>query len=151
MRRLLLAFAAALSAAGAGSAIAGGTNSVKTPHRFDALLERVERATAKHGLGVVAMASASRGAAVRGVKIPGNAVVMVFRNDIAVRLLAASVPAGIEAPLRIYVTENADATASLHYRAPSAVFAPYRHPEVARIARELDATLARIVNDAAGG
>jgi uncharacterized protein (DUF302 family) len=85
------------------------------------------------------------------VKIPGNAVVMVFRNDLAVRLLQASVPAGIEAPLRIYVTENADATASLHYRAPSAVFAPYRHPEVARIARELDATLARIVNDAAGG
>jgi uncharacterized protein (DUF302 family) len=85
------------------------------------------------------------------VKIPGNAVVMVFRNDLAVRLLAASVPAGIEAPLRIYITENADATASLHYRAPSAVFAPYRHPEVARIARELDATLARIVNDAAGG
>lgn len=98
MRRLLVAFAAALSAACAGSAIGGGPNSVKTPHRFDALLERVETATAKHGL-----------------------------------------------------TADADATASLHYRAPSAVFAPYRHPEVARIARELDATLARIVNDAAGG
>ena len=151
MRRLLVAFAAALSAACAGPALGGGTHSVQTPHRFDALLERVERATAKHGLGVVAVASASRGAAARGVKIPGNAVVMVFRNDLAVRLLAASVPAGIEAPLRIYVTENADATASLHYRAPSDVFAPYRHPEVERIARELDATLARIVNDAAGG
>ena len=56
-----------------------------------------------------------------------------------------------EAPLRIYVTENADGTADIRYRAPSAVFAPYRHAEVARIARELDATLARIVNDAAGG
>jgi uncharacterized protein (DUF302 family) len=85
------------------------------------------------------------------VKIPGNAVVMMFRNDLAVRLLAASVPAGIEAPLRIYVTENADGTATLRYRAPSAVFAPYRHPEVERLARELDAILARIVNDAAGG
>jgi uncharacterized protein (DUF302 family) len=151
MRRLLVAFAVALSAACAGPAIGGGTNSVKTPHRFDALLERVERAAAKHGLGVVAMASASRGAAARGVKIPGNAVVMMFRNDLAVRLLAASVPAGIEAPLRIYVTENADGTATLRYRAPSAVFAPYRHPEVERLARELDAILARIVNDAAGG
>lgn len=151
MRRLLVAFAAALSAACAGPALGGGTHSVKTPHRFDALVERVERATASHGLGVVAMASASRGAAARGVKIRGNAVVMVFRNDLAVRLLAASVPAGIEAPLRIYVTENADATASLHYRAPRDVFAPYSHPEVARIARELDAILERIVNDAAGG
>ena len=151
MRRLLVAFAAALSAACAGPALGGGTHSVQTPHRFDALLERLERATAKHGLGVVAMASASRGAAARGVKIPGNAVVMVFRNDLAVRLLAASVPAGIEAPLRIYVTENADRTASISYRSPSALFAPYRHPEVERIARELDATLAHIVNDAAGG
>src|SRR3990170_7294875 len=127
MRRLLVAFAAALSAACAGPAIGGGTNSVQTPHRFDAVLERVERATAKHGLGVVAMASASRGAATRGVKIPGNAVVMVFRNDIAVRLLAASVPAGIEAPLRIYVAENADGTTDIRYRTASAVFAPYHH------------------------
>ena len=35
---------------------------------------------------------------------------MVFRNDYAVRMLQASVPAGIEAPLRLYVTENADGT-----------------------------------------
>lgn len=122
-----------------------------TPHKFDALVERVERASEKHGLGVVAKASASRGAAARGVKIPGNAVVMVFRNDIAVRLLAASVPAGIEAPLRIYVTENAGGTATLSYRAPSALFAPYRNPEVDRIARELDALLGGIVKDAVGG
>lgn len=128
-----------------------GMRSIATPHKFDALVERVERATEKHGLGVVARASASRGASARGVKIPGNAVVMVFRNDIAVRLLAARVPAGIEAPLRIYVTENADGTATLSYRAPSALFAPYRNAEVDRIARELDALLGGIVKDAAGG
>ena len=127
------------------------TRSIATPHKFDVLVERVERATEKHGLGVVAKATASAGAAARGVKIPGNAVVMVFRNDIAVRLLAASVPAGIEAPLRIYVTENADGTATLNYRAPSALFAPYRNPEVDRIARELDELLGRIARDAAGG
>lgn len=128
-----------------------GTRSIATRHEFDALVDRVERATEKHGLGVVAKASASRGAAARGVKIPGNAVVMVFRNDIAVRLLAASVPAGIEAPLRIYVTENADGTATLSYRTPSVLFAPYRNPEVDRIARELDELLGRIARDAAGG
>lgn len=43
-------------------------------------------------LGLVAQASASRGAAARGVKIRGNLVLMVFRNDYAVRMLAASVP-----------------------------------------------------------
>ena len=122
-----------------------------TPHKFDVLVERVERAVERHGLGVVARASASRGAAARGVKIPGNAVIMVFRNDLAVRMLEASVAAGIEAPLRLYVTENADATATLSYRQPSAVFRRYGHPELDRLAGELDMLLARIAADAAGG
>ena len=127
------------------------TRVLPTRHSFDQLLGRIERAVEKNGLGVVATASASRGAAARGVKIPGNAVVMVFRNDFAVRLLAASIPAGIEAPLRLYVTENADRTATLSFRVPSAVFAPYRHPEVERLARELDQAIDRIAKDAAGG
>ena len=48
----------------------------------------------KNKMGVVAKASASAGAAGRGVKIPGNTVLMLFRNDYAVSMLAASVPAG---------------------------------------------------------
>jgi uncharacterized protein (DUF302 family) len=40
-------------------------------------------------------------------------------------VLGASVAAGIEAPIRIYVTENQDGTATLSYKKPSAVFAPY--------------------------
>ncbi|MGH8221908.1 MAG: DUF302 domain-containing protein [Woeseiaceae bacterium] len=150
MRSVLFALCFA-TAAWAQAQAPEGTRSIATRHKFDALVERVERAAEKHGLGVVAKASASRGAAARGVKIPGNAVVMVFRNDIAVRLLAASVPAGIEAPLRLYVTENADGTATLSYRMASALFAPYRNAEVDRIARELDALLADIARDAAGG
>ncbi|MGH6885925.1 MAG: DUF302 domain-containing protein, partial [Geminicoccales bacterium] len=109
------------TAAAAQAQAPEGTRSIATPHKFAVLVGRVERATDKHGLGVVAKASASRGASARGVKIPGNAVVMVFRNDIAVRLLAASLPAGIEAPLRLYVTENADGAATLSYRMPSAL------------------------------
>lgn len=121
-----------------------------TAHNFDSLIERVERAVERHGLGVVARASASRGAAARGVRIPGKAVIMVFRNDLAVRMLEASVAAGIEAPLRLYVTENADGPATLTYRLPSAVFRPYRHAELDRLAAELDVLLARIAADAAG-
>jgi uncharacterized protein (DUF302 family) len=101
-------------------------------------------------MGLVAQASASRGAAARGVKIPGNAVLMVFRNDYAVRMLSASIPAGIEAPLRIYVTENADGTASITYRLPSAVFAPYQNRALDEMARELDAVFQNIVRNAAG-
>ena len=127
-----------------------GTVTVKTRHGFDALVSRVEKATADNKMGLVAQASASRGAAARSVKIPGNTILMVFRNDYAVRMLNASVPAGFEAPLRIYVTENPDGTASLTYRTPSAIFAPYASPALDEMAKELDVIFQNIVRDATG-
>lgn len=147
----LLGLLTALAIASSAPAQPAEMRVIATPHKFDVLLERVERAVEHHGLGVVAKASASRGAAARGVRIPGNAVVMVFRNDYAVRMLEASVAAGIEAPLRLYVTENGDGSATLSYRLPSAVFRPYRHAELDRLAAELDVLFGRIARDAAGG
>ena len=145
---------AMLVLAGASAAAADapypGTRTVASRHGFDELVSRVETAVGDHKMGLVAQASASRGAAARGVKIPGNAVLMVFRNDYAVRMLQASVPAGFEAPLRIYVTENADGTASITYRTPSAVFAPYRSDKLDAMAKELDRIFEGIVRDAAG-
>ncbi|SRR6266545_3232319 len=126
-----------------------GIVTVPTPHKFDTLLTRLEKAISDNGMGLVAQASASRGAASRGIKIPGNAVLEVFRNDYAVRMLEASVPAGIEAPLRIYVIENAGKPATIIYRRPSAVFAPYGNAKLDAMARELDPIFEKIVRDAA--
>ena len=137
------------SARGEVAAPASGVNVTRTTWRFDELVIQLEKSIQKNGMALVASASASRGAAARGVKIPGNAVLMVFRNDYAVRMLEANVAAGIEAPLRLYVTENADGTASLSYRRPSAVFAPYRDSRLDAIAAELDPIFAAIVRDAA--
>jgi len=125
-----------------------GTVTLRSPHAFDALASRVEQAINKHQMGLVAQASASRGAAQRGVKIPGNLVLMVFRNDYAVRMLNASVAAGIEAPLRLYLTENSDGTSSLTYRLPSTVFAPYGNRDLDALAKELDAVFEAIGADA---
>jgi uncharacterized protein (DUF302 family) len=147
---LLLAGATAAAAAAADN-VPAGTRVTATRHGFEALVARVEAAIDAQKMGLVAQASASRGAAARGLKIPGNAVLMVFRNDHAVRMLQASVPAGIEAPLRLYVTEGSDGMASIRYRLPSAVFAPYGSTELDRMAQELDAIFERIVRDAAGG
>lgn len=122
---------------------------VKTPHGFDAAVARAEKAIAAKGMGLVASASASRGAAGRGVKIPGNIVLMVFRNDYAVRMLAASVPAGIEAPLRLYLTEEPDGGTSIRYSLPSAVFAPYGNAALDAMAKELDPVFEAIVRDVA--
>jgi len=127
-----------------------GNHTVASPYGFDALARRLEKAIESNKMGLVAQASASRGAAARGVKIRGNLVLMVFRNDYAVRMLAASVPAGIEAPLRIYVTEDAVGKASVTWRAPSAVFASYGSAELDALARELDPVMEKIVRDATG-
>jgi uncharacterized protein (DUF302 family) len=133
------------------SACLPGTKVIATKFGFGELWSRLEQAVQNNKMGIVARASASKGAEARGVTIPGNAVVMVYRNDFAVRMLAASVPAGIEAPLRFYVTENADGTASLTYRVPSAVFAPYKSSDLDNMAKELDGIFARIVEDTVGG
>ena len=135
------------SAGGDGSPYPG-TRTIKSAYGFPETVARLEKSIEANKMGVVARASASAGAAARGVTIPGNAVLMVFRNDYAVRMLAASMPAGIEAPLRIYVTEDSDGKASVTYRAPTAVFAAYGNAQLDEMAKELDPIFARIVASA---
>ncbi len=144
MRRL----AAALLFVFVSSAAQADTRVFETDHGFKQLWNRLEAAVKANRMGIVGRASASSGAAAQGHKIPGNAVIMVFRNDYARRMLKASVPAGIEAPLRFYVTENADAGATLSYRTPSSVFAPYGIAELDAMARELDTIFAAIAAQA---
>ncbi len=120
----------------------------KSQKNFKALFNDLDAAVRKHRMGVVSRASASMGAARRGIEIPGNGVYGVFRNDFAVRMLRASVAAGIEAPLRMYVTQNQDGTARLTYRRPSAVFKPYGSDELDAMAGELDIIFAKIAKDA---
>lgn len=125
-----------------------GTNRIETVHSFTTLWNRLEQAIGANNMGLVGRASASVGAKRRKVKIPGNAVFGVYRNDFAVRMLQASVPAGIEAPLRFYLTENADGTATLTYRTPSAVFKPYGSAALDAMARELDVIFQAIAKQA---
>ena len=125
-----------------------GTVVKQSGKSFNQLFAALETAVDANNMGMVGRASASRGASRRGVKIPGNAVIGVYRNDFAVRMLKASVPAGIEAPLRLYITETADGGATLTYRRPSAVFAPYKSAALDAMARELDAIFAKIAAQA---
>ncbi len=124
------------------------THVIKSGHSYQSMVENLPKAVAKNKMGVVARASATLGAKKIGVTIPGNMVVMVFHPKFAVRMLEASVPAGIEAPLRFYITENADGTTTLTYREPSSVFAPYENADLDTMAKELDVIFARIAADA---
>ena len=58
-------------------------------------------------------------------------------------------PAGIEAPIRYYLTENPDGTTTLTYRRPTAVFAPYDGEGLDAMAEELDGIFAAIAEQAA--
>lgn len=135
----------------AGKAPYDGMRVEKTPFGYKELITRLDRAVKANKMGLVTRASATLGAKSMGVAIPGNMVIGVFAPRFAVRMLKADVPAGIHAPIRFYITENPDRTASLGYRKPSAIFAPYGNRALDTMARELDAIFARIVSDVLKG
>ena len=155
MLRLALSIAVlfiGLSAVSAGTVkTRAGWIVVDTKQSFQVLVERLEATVKSEKMGIVTSASASEGAKAAGIAIPGNRVFGIFRNDFARRMLGSSVAAGIEAPIRIYVTENPDGTATLSYKKPSTVFAPYADEggdALKSIAAELDDIFARIAERA---
>lgn len=123
----------------------------KTKMTFDELNARLNDAIKANDMLLVTAASASAGAKGRGLVIPGNRIVGVYRNDYAVRMLEASLAAGIEAPIRYYVTEGTDKNATLSYKTPTTVFAPYfidGGEPLKALAKELDILFAKIADEA---
>ncbi len=125
-----------------------GMRSVETIQPFAAYVARLKEAVRANRMGIVAHACATCGAKAIGITIPGNHVVMIFHPRFAVRMLKASIAAGNEAPLRLYLTENADGTARLTYRLPSHTFGAYQVPALDAMAKDLDRIVANIVADA---
>ncbi len=123
-----------------------------TAKSYDDLVAATVEAVKANKMGVVTQAGPTQAAAARGVTIPGNRVIGVFNNVYAVRVLGLSTAAMIEAPIRMYVTENEDGTATLAYKTPSTVFAPYMDEagaELGEIAGEMDAIFLTIATAAA--
>lgn len=123
---------------------------LETDKSFEQLVKDTRAAAGEGGLAVVTMAGPTGAAARRGITIPGNRVLGLFNNDFAVRVLRLSTAAMIEAPIRVYVTENANGTASLSYKRPSGVLAPYvvDAPELEPIVIELDAAFDAVARGA---
>ena len=84
-RRLLFVFILWLTPL-ALHAEAPTTRAIVTQLGFGQAVTRLEEAIAANQMLLLAKASASGGAAARGITIPGNAVIEVFRNDYAVRM-----------------------------------------------------------------
>ena len=123
----------------------------KTSHSYSDLNKNLGESIKAEGMRQVTQASASIGAKNRGLTIKGNRVAGVYRNDFAVRMLEASVAAGIEAPIRFYITENDDGTGTLSYKTPTTVFTPYFDEggdDLKALAAELDELFAKIASGA---
>ena len=124
-----------------------------TTKPYAQLIDDLKAAVTTEGLFVVTQAGPTEAAARRGITIPGNRVIGVYNNEYAVRTVRLSVAAMIEAPIRFYVTEDEDGTATLSYKTPSHVLAPYAAEggaELAAIAKELDTIFAAIAARAVG-
>ncbi len=134
MRAILLVCLGLLAATPVGAenpAPYSGTKVIETGTPFAAFVDKLTAAVSANKMGIVAQACADCGAKSIGVAIPGNRVIMVYRPDFAVRMLKASVASGIEAPLRLYVTERPDSPTAF----PATFLAPTRLPPSMRWAR----------------
>jgi uncharacterized protein (DUF302 family) len=124
----------------------------QSDHDYATLVERLDEAIEASPLNKLSAASATVGARALGQEIPGNMVVHAFAPTFAIRMLEASIAAGYEAPLRFYITENDDGTATLAYKTASFVFAPYDDGDEAlkSLAAELEAIQDAIAADTVG-
>ncbi len=145
LRGLIAAVLLSLWTVGASAEIAQRPGWVVLPssHSFSTLAGRVEQTARGLNLGVVSRASATVGVKrLLNLDIPGNLVLGLYHPSFAARMLNASIAAGIEAPIRVYITENSGGTATLSYKMPSHVFAPYMDEggdALKELADELDA------------
>ena len=129
-----------------------GIEIIETGKNYETLLADLKAAVAANKMGVVTEAGPTEAAKQRGETIPGNRVVGVFRNDFAVTIIRAAPAAMIEPPVRFMVMEEPDGTATLAYKVPSSVFAPYMDEgsdALKGAAAELDTIFAAIAAEAA--
>lgn len=129
-----------------------GTVTLETGKPFAAFVAAFAKAIEANGFNVIGIACADCGIK-KAFKetVPGNRVFLFFKPAYARRMLAASLAAGIEAPIRVYATQAPDGSARVTYRLPSAVFGAYEVPALAELGRELDVDVARILTDAKAG
>lgn len=111
----------------------------------DATTAKLTEAILAAPMGLVAHINGQANAAKRGMTVPADQILEVFRPDFAVRVWQADKRAGIDIPLRIHVYE-ADGKTRVAMRSPEAVFAPYHNVPLDEIAAELQPIFDKILS-----
>jgi uncharacterized protein (DUF302 family) len=129
-----------------------GTQVIETGKPFLPYVEALTASVKANNFGIIGLACATCAIKAKfGEEIAGNRVFLIFRPDFARRMLAASTAAGIEAPIRLYVTETPSGTATVTHRLPSHVFGAYEVPALTEMGLELDVLVAKVLADANAG
>ena len=104
----------------------------------DEAADKLIAAIAAYPMGLVAHANGQANCAKKGITVPADQMLEVFRPDYAVKVWAAEKTAGIDIPLRIHLYE-ADGRTWVAYRPASEVFKLYANPALDALCGELDA------------
>jgi uncharacterized protein (DUF302 family) len=110
----------------------------------DQAAEKLLAAVAAYPMGLVAHANGQANCAQKGLTVPADQILEIFRPDYAVKVWAADKAAGIDIPLRIHLYE-ADGKNWVAYRPAADVFKPYANAQLDAIAAELDAIFAQLL------
>jgi hypothetical protein len=147
-----LAAAGAQPAAELPSAMPGWSIT-RSHHDFEQLAFRTQKAVAAAPLTVLLKWSPTQDTEGKQVRLRKSLVLGVYSAAYALRTAEASTAAMLETPLRVLVSENDDGSATLAYKLPSVVFAPYTDggPGLVSLAKELDGILAHIAREATAG
>jgi len=103
----------------------------------DEVAEKLIAAVNAYPMGLVAHANGQANCAKKGISVPADQVLEVFRPDYAVKVWAAEKAAGIDIPLRIHLYEAGGKT-WVAYRPAAEVFKPYVNPQLDVLGGELD-------------
>lgn len=108
-------------------------------------VERLKAAAAAVPMGLVAHINGQANCAARGLTVPADQILEIFRPDFAVKVWAADKRAGLDIPIRIHVYGH-DGRTWVSCRLPSAVFRPYANDQLDALGRELDGIFVRILS-----
>jgi uncharacterized protein (DUF302 family) len=111
----------------------------------DEAAEKLIAAIAAYPMGLVAHANGQANCAKKGITVPADQILEVFRPDYAIKVWAADKTAGIDIPLRIHLYE-ADGRSWVAHRPASDVFKPYANPQLDVLGSELDAIFNQLLS-----
>lgn len=103
----------------------------------DEAAEKLIAAIVAYPMGLVAHVNGQANCAKKGMAVPADQILEVFRPDYAVRVWADEKAAGIDMPLRIHLYE-ARGRSWVAHRPASEVFKPYVNPQLDALSCELD-------------